>query len=278
MHGEDSIGELLDRYSGMATERQIRRVMHEEQAPASEQTAASAERAVTSDAKAIADFISSRSASKSTKAAEELKKKIYYADVNDIVYRVFNMTTFRTGDSKEVNMRVVVLGKEGNTLRFVARGSLASYIDAQGIERGDKVLIRKSLINIERSELKSISDTTIVKLGASESTVVQISNIDKEMRNVDILGKVAAIYPIRYISRENGASIATSRITITDSGRSMDASLWGSSAIATAAMNPNDYVKLEFCTVRERYGRLEIYANDLSRVLVTRKLAGKAER
>ncbi len=278
MHGDDTMSELFDRYSGMVTEEQIARAISAN-ASADTQPAEAAERLSRTDARAVADFIFSRNQKAAVAAADsDTERRVYYADVEDVVYRIFNMTTFRTKDNREVNLRIVVLGLEGGTVRFVARGALANYIDAQGLERGDRILIKNALIDMARGELKSLAGTTIVKMAVSDSSFVHVSEIVREMKNVDVIGRVASIYPIRYINKENGSSVAVSRITIADSGGSLDASLWGSSAMVTAAMNANDYVKLEFCNVRERYGRLEIYANDLSRVLVNNGLEHKAKR
>ena len=265
-----------DGHSSMVTKRQATRagekVLASGGMPA--ENAEGIERVSGSDAKVVSDFMALKGDKRGNPGGPE--NKTYYADVEDTVYRIFNMTTFRTKDNREVNLRIVVLGSEGSTVRFVARGALAGYVDALCIERGDRVLVRNSLVDMIRGELKSIAGTTIAKIGTSKGAIVHVSDINREMKNVDIVGKVVSIYPIRYISRENGASVATSRITIADSKGSIDASLWGSSAIATAAMSANDFVKLEFCTVRERYGRLEIYANDLSRILVNREIASRA--
>ncbi len=277
MHGDGDANSLIERYSGMVTEEQIARVIGSRQAAEVARPEGAAERVGKSDAKAITDFMNSRRSEFQGGSATAPDKKSYYADVEDVIYRIFNMTTFRTKDNREVDMRIVVLGPEGSTVRFVARGAMAGYVDAQGFERGDKVLIKDALIDTARSELKSISGTSIAKLDGPGSQFLRVSDIDKEMRNVDIVGKVASVYPVRRISRENGSSVAVSSITIADAESTIDASLWGSSALATAAIGANDYIKLEFCTVRERYGRLEVYANDLSRVLVNKSLESKAK-
>ncbi len=276
MHGDGDANSLIERYSGMVTEEQIARVIGSRQAAEVARPESAAERVGKSDAKAITDFMNSRRSEFQGGTAPAPDKKSYYADVEDVIYRIFNMTTFRTKDNREVDMRVVVLGPEGSTVRFVARGAMAGYVDTQGFERGDRVLIKDALIDTARSELKSISGTLITKLDGPGSQSLRVSDIDREMRNVDIVGKVASVYPVRRISRENGSSVAVSRITIADAESTIDASLWGSSALATAAIGANDYIKLEFCTVRERYGRLEVYANDLSRVLVNKDLESKA--
>jgi hypothetical protein len=95
------------------------------------------------------------------------------------------------------------------------------------------------------------------------------------MRNIDIIGKVVEISPIRHVSALSGGAIAVSGCVLSDLSSTVGVSLWGSSALATASMHVNGFAKIEFCSARVRNEKMEVYASDLSRVVAGKAFAGR---
>ena len=188
--------------------------------------------------------------------------------IKDQIYRIFNHNITRVG-GKEIVRRIVVLGGEGSTIPLNLSEKLSRFVDLGAMERGDYVLVRNAFVDMQKSELRSLQNTSISRVTPSIMKVVtDYSSITEEMRGIDVLGKIIEIGPIKYVNRlGNRNQIAISSCTITDSRSSIEVSCWGSCAISTANLKINDTVKLEFCDARARDGKIQVYANDNSRIV-----------
>lgn len=198
----------------------------------------------------------------------------YTVDVRDYIYRIFNPTEFQTQNRKVVR-RVIVLGREGHTVKVTLYDKYAEFIDINAFERGDVVLAKNMLVDNIGGELRNTRDTLMSRVMPSQTGITDFSKLAEGQKNIDIIGKMLEIGSIRYVntlSRESQVAVAD--CVITDSEISIPISLWGSSAMMTTGMNPNDYVKIEFCSVRSRNSSIEIYAQDASRVLISKSLFG----
>lgn len=192
----------------------------------------------------------------------------YVVNVQDRLYRVFNMQD--NGQGRQLS-RTVVLGSEGDTIQLFLSGELAREIDAKQFERGDVVFVRGALLDLQNCSLKALGRTTVARVMRSHTSISDFSLLREGQRGIDVSGKVTEIGQMRYVNRLSGSGqIAVSDCTITDGTSAVPVSMWGSSATSTSSMEINSIVKIEFCSVRERNSSLEIYANDLSRVLLIR--------
>lgn len=190
-------------------------------------------------------------------------------DVEDRVYRVFNM---QRQDGAGKRPRTLVLGSEGNTVTLSLFDRLAESIDTDCVERGDAVLVRNALVDVQNGSLRSTNGTLISRLARSRTGITDFSLLKEGQRNIDVSGKVVEIGPIRYVSTLNRAGkMAVSDCTVSDGSSSMVVSMWGTSALATSSISINSTVRIEFCSVRRRNDIVELYAGDLSRVLVTKR-------
>ncbi|MGI0100407.1 MAG: hypothetical protein ACREBH_01650 [Candidatus Micrarchaeaceae archaeon] len=188
-------------------------------------------------------------------------------NIKDQVYRIFNPRDAKP-DGNGPARRIMILGEEGSTVALSLGEKLSEFIDISAFERGDYVQINNLFIDRRKGELQSGQSTLINKIAPSTIKVISdYSSMREGLRKVDVVGKIVEINPIKYVGRLGGAgNTAVSSCIITDMKSSMDVSFWGSSAIITADLKVNDTVKLEFCDVRSRNGKLQIYVNDDSRV------------
>jgi hypothetical protein len=191
-------------------------------------------------------------------------------DVEDTVYRVFNVQK-PDGAGKRPS-RNVVLGTEGNTVVLGLFDRLAESIDTDRIERGDTVFVKGALVDLRSGSLRGGDGTAISRLAHSRAMVTEFSALREGQKNIDVAGMVVEMGPTRHVSRLNSpGQVAVSDCALSDGSSTMPVSLWGSSALAAASVGINSTVKIEFCSVRVRNGSLEVYAGDLSRVLVLRR-------
>ncbi len=199
----------------------------------------------------------------------------FTVNLRDSVYRIFNPASYSAqGASNE--RRTVVLGTEGFTIKLSLR-RLSALIDSGAFERGDTVLVSNALLDMQNCELKEGKNTSIRRLAPTKlESVIDYSVLTEGMKNIDIIGKVTEVSPMRHVAAlSNGSTIAVAGCVISDLSNTITVSLWESAALATTNMHVNDFVKIEFCSIRTRNEKLEVYANNLSRVVVSKSFSGR---
>ncbi len=202
----------------------------------------------------------------------------YTVDVRDYIYRIFNPTEFQTQARKGIR-RAMVLGREGYAVKVTLYDKYADFIDINAFERGDVILAKNMLVDNASMELRNTRDTLMSRIVPSQSGITDFSRLVDGQKNIDVIGKLIEIGPIRYVNTLGRESqVAVADCIITDSEATMPVSLWGSSALMSTKMKPNDYIKIEFCSVRSRNSSAEIYAPDTSRVLISKSLYGKMRK
>ncbi len=206
---------------------------------------------------------------KGSKKREDIVK-VYMVDIEDVIYRVFNEVVYKQG-AKTSRRRTVTLGRDGNTINIVLFDRLSEQIDDEGFERGCRMVARNASLDVLKESLLGTKNTAVSRLSPSGSAITDFSKLHEGDKNVDILGRVIEVSPVRYVTQigRNGQT-PVSDCRLTDSRNSIDVNLWGSSALIVERMHVNDTVKIEFCSVRNLGAKLQISANDLSRVLIMR--------
>jgi hypothetical protein len=251
-----SAEEIMDSYSGMISKSDAERLANSTEGGISQVQSTNV-----MGAKAVLETLS-----KQGKAS-----KLIEVDVQDEIYRIFNQSEAKEGSPQS---RVVVLGKEGETITMELRGRLSLSIDFGKFERGDTILISRVLLDTKKSRLVSFTDTTISRIKRSAAPDLELKSVNAEMRNVDVSGKVVMIAQPREIPRIGGkGNITVLDCTISQESDSADVTFWGISAHAFLASNPGigDAIRIEFCSIKPIDGRLRIVANDSSRILLLRR-------
>ncbi len=192
----------------------------------------------------------------------------FIVNVKDTVYRIFNPQLI-SSQGKERTRRTLILGEEGSTIALNLWGKLSDLIDTNAFERGDTVIVNNALIGSAGGELRTGQGAIINRVTPSKmDALTDYSKISSDVRRTDIIGRVVEIDPIRHVNQlGRSGQTAVASCVLTDSANAVPASFWGSSAIATTRMRTNDTIKIEFCDLRMRDGKLQITANDDSRVV-----------
>ena len=206
---------------------------------------------------------------------KDSKNNSYRITIEDRVYRIFE-TLDNIDENKRREKRTIILGKEGNTIPLKLSEKFSNIIDINGFERGDIVSIRNVMLDSIHNELISIPTTILTRIFPSDSGIINYDKLMDGQKNIDVIGNIIEIGPIRYVNRINGSGqIGVSSCVISNTYKTFNVSLWGRAALKTTIMNVNDTIKIEFCSIKNRNNTLEIYANDLSRVLINRGLSSK---
>jgi hypothetical protein len=262
------IDEVVDGLSGMITREQAKALLENGGVPQtpSEKTAS---RDVT-DAAGVLKLIEVR---RQGKAPRSSGSDAITVNLQDKIYRIFNPVYL--GQDTRMERRSLVVGTEGYAIR-INLSRLSSFMDAAAFERGDTVLVGNALLDLQNRELKEGKDTSIRRLFPTRhECTLDYSKLSAGMRNIDVMGKVVEVLPVKQVGSLRGASVAVAGCTLKGLNGSIGVSLWESSALAISNIRVNDAVKIEFCSVRARNGNVEICANGLSRVVASSAFAGR---
>ncbi len=200
--------------------------------------------------------------------------------VEDVVYRIFNKNRIESNGTVRLR-RDLVLGEEGSTLTVVLWDKSCELVDTLLVQRGDRVLISNLKVRTlnESIELINTTGTYISRVMPSEVDVkTDFSSLNGNERNIDILGRILSVGPIRYFKDLDGKQNGISECTISDGAVEGRVTLWKSSSSYANEMHPGSYVKIEFCSIKLLEGKLDITANDHARILLGQGLTPKTNR
>lgn len=267
---------LVDKFSGFITKEQAEQILKGE-ISSSAMPQKETSRSTVNVKELLYEMKTSADVNK--KLLEMTQKSEQVVNVKDKIYRIFNSVSVPI-NGKDVERRSVILGDEGSTIRLNLKGNICNLIDINSFERGDMVSVNNAIVDPLRAELKSGPNTLINKISPSRHPFIyDFSSIKEGLRKVDIAGRIIEIGSIRHVNILGAtAQIAVASCVVSDGKINLEASLWGSSAIKTANMKTNDFVKMEFCDIKARDGKFQIYANDISRVVTGNYFASKVPR
>ena len=249
--------DVLDSFSGMITMEQASAIASGETLPAHSEGSTS-----------VAGLLEFIKAMRGAKNREDTAK-LYTVNIEDTIYRVFN-------EIEGASRRTVTLGRVGSTINVVLTDRLSSIVDERGFERGDLMAIRGASLDIVNERLIGTKSTTLSRTRRSNLGITDFSLLKESDRNIDIVGKVGEIGPLRYVNRlGSSGQIAVADCKLTDTLNYIDVTLWGSSALLSKKMHVNDFIKIEFCSIRSVESKLQVNANELSRVLINKELAAR---
>ncbi len=190
-------------------------------------------------------------------------------NIEDKVYRVFNKIKMEINGTPRIK-RVVVLGAEARTVSISLWDKNCNFIDSMLIQRGDSVSISSLKVRkvSDDIELSSTSGTYISRVVPSYNFKSNFSELSENERNIDIMGRILSVSPIRYFKDLDGKQSGVSECSITDGKTEAHVTLWRSSSGYSTDMHPGAYIKLEFVSVKKIDDKLEITATDASRILI----------
>ncbi len=256
---DSELEHILDSYAGMISKNQAKKILENRKGSILEDEK--------TDVVGLLAFLAEARKAGTTKE--------YNANIEDIIYRIFNASTTKTASGRESKKRIVVIGKENNTAELILFDKFSDIIDINCYERGDKVFIKNAVVDINTGQLRAGKNFSISKIAQGNLGITDFTQLKEGMKNIDIIGKVIEIGPIRHVNKLNGTQIPVCDIVLSDTHQTIPATLWGNAAIETAAMSVNDCIKIEFCSVKKRNETLEIYANDYSRIVKSQLLLSR---
>lgn len=246
--------EIMDSLGGLVTDEQARRIAGGEYG--NPKFIAGSRPNVT--AGELISFLEARAGAADTEMS---------ANITDRVYRIFNRHTRQAG-GRGFAARTIVLGEEGRTVPMRLNDKLSNLMDITPFERGDTVTVKNAAITHDGTA-SSLPSTSISRIKPTQ--MVSLSDyalLRAPVSNIDMIGMLTEVGPVRHIERlGNRMPLPVSSCRMSDGKMEVEATFWGSSALATVDIAPNSWIKIEFCSIRAADAGPTISAADSSRVV-----------
>lgn len=107
-----------------------------------------------------------------------------------------------------------------------------------------------------------------IKLVEKVSGKVKIKDVLEGMRNVEVVGKVTAIFDVRQFQRKDGEASQVGSFILGDETGTIRVTCWGSQADTLASLEKDTIVKVLSAYVRMNQGRKELHLNDSSKLIL----------
>ncbi|MDE1825715.1 MAG: hypothetical protein KGH61_04115 [Candidatus Micrarchaeota archaeon] len=186
------------------------------------------------------------------------------------VYRVYNRKVVEI-DGRDVEIRIIILGTQGENIRAILFEEKVALANSMPIERGDVLHLVRFVVRrgYNGLELASLLDSRIEKISSSASEVANFSMLRNGQKDVDVIGRIVAIGPVKHSIFSIGRGNDACNCTISDGKTQMRLTVIGNAVHDLSLAHPGDPIKIEFCAVRDEK---ELYANESSRILVSAAL------
>lgn len=210
-------------------------------------------------------------------AVKEINDFVYeegsVVDLEGPIYRIFNPYVFEK-EGKKRQIRKIVVGDTESSITITVWDRASEMIDRLVLERGDKVRCYNLVVTRDVKDicLRSRGNTYLVKVAAASSKALSFEALMPGKKDIDIIGKVVSVDPIRYFTDLSRRRTAVSSCMLSDGHRLLKAMLWRSSSAFASDMHPGDYIKIEFASTKNAGNSIEISAGDSARILISSAL------
>lgn len=197
-------------------------------------------------------------------------------EIEETVYRVYNKKSVDINGA-DILIRMIILGTQGENIRLILFGEKAEIVNSLPIERGDRIIARNFVVRrgYNGLELASIVQSTIKIEYSAKSGINEFAKIKGGASEVDVLGKMLVIGPIKHSIFAKGRDTDSCTFTISDGIDQMKVVAVGNVIRDVENSHPGDPIKIEFATVRSGISGPELYLNESSRVLVSQSLKSR---
>ena len=217
----------------------------------------------------------------------ELEEKMFDVTLVAKIVRVFNLSTFtRKSDGTEGKVLSMIIADETGSTRMVFWDKQAE--DMQNAEEGEVIKVtgvytkpgRNEDIEVHGGRSSKIERNLKLKIDAvADSTTVpseplgskNVSELTTDMRNVDIEGKVARIFPPTKFER-SGREGQVQNLIVADATGSVRVTFWNDDVEKIADMVEGDVLRIQYGYVKEGFrGGVEFHVGRLAEIDINPK-------
>ena len=201
----------------------------------------------------------------------DIEDKMNNIDITGRVSSIFGVREFAKKDGS--------IGKVGNFMIMDDTGEIRVTLWDKKAELIN-TLVKNDIITIENAYSKMGLNSVEINLGSSssiitekteredipksESLTVSISDLNENMRGVNIEGYVKEVYDVRTFTRENGTG-KVGRFLLSDNTHDLKVVMWDDKADLLGTLVPGTKVSIESCNIRFNNG-LEAHLGIGSRI------------
>jgi len=190
----------------------------------------------------------------------DIEDKMNNIDVTGRVSAIFGVREFAKKDGSVGKVGSFIIMDDTGEIRVTLWDKKAELLNT---------LVKNDIINIENAYSKMGLNSVEINLGSSsniipekteredipksESLTVSISNLNENMRGINIEGYVKEVYDVRTFTRESGTG-KVGRFLLSDDTQDIKVVMWDDKADLLATLVPGTKVLIESCNIRFNNG------------------------
>ena len=210
----------------------------------------------------------------------DINEGMQHVDISGRIMRIFDVNTFQRKTGTEGRVQNIVIADNTGSIRIVFWDDQIEKI--KHFKRGDVVTIRNGYL---RKGLNNEFEISLGKEGFITSghespdypqinyVKLKIRDIEDKMNNIDITGRVSAIFGIREFIKKDGSTGKVGSFMIMDDTGEIRVTLWDKKADLL-----NNLVKNDIITIENAYSKMGLNSVDINLGFSSNIIIEKGER
>ncbi len=210
----------------------------------------------------------------------DINEGIQHVDISGRIMRIFDVNTFQRKTGTEGKVQNIVIADKTGSIRIVFWDDQIDKI--KQFKRGDVVTIRNGYLRkgLNNEYEISLGKEGVISSGQESTDYPQINyvklkirDIEDKMNNIDITGRVSAIFGIREFAKKDGSMGKVGNFMIMDDTGEIRVTLWDKKADLL-----NSLVKNDIITIENAYSKMGLNSVEINLGFSSNILTEKAER
>ncbi|NYT14128.1 MAG: DUF3127 domain-containing protein, partial [Candidatus Methanofastidiosa archaeon] len=210
----------------------------------------------------------------------DINEGMQHVDISGRIMRIFDVNTFQRKTGTEGKVQNIVIADKTGSIRIVFWDDQIDKL--KQFKRGDVVTVRNGYL---RKGLNNEFEISLGKDGVISSgqdspdyppinyVKLKIRDIEDKMSNIDITGRVSAIYGIREFAKKDGSIGKVGSFVIMDDTGEIRVTLWDKKAELL-----NSLVKNDIITIENAYSKMGLNSVEINLGFSSNIVPEKAER
>ncbi|KYC45198.1 MAG: Replication factor A [Candidatus Methanofastidiosum methylothiophilum] len=204
----------------------------------------------------------------------DINEGMQHVDISGRIMRIFDINTFQRKTGSEGRVQNIVIADKTGSIRIVFWDDQIDKL--KQFKRGDVVTVRNGYL---RKGLNNEFEISLGKDGIITSgqdspdyppiniVKLKIRDIEDKMSNIDLTGRVSAIYGIREFSKKDGSIGKVGSFVIMDETGEIRVTLWDKKAELLNKLVKNDLITIENAYSKMGLNSVEINLGATSNIL-----------
>jgi replication factor A1 len=210
----------------------------------------------------------------------DINEGMQHVDISGRIMRIFDVNTFQRKTGTEGKVQNIVIADKTGSIRIVFWDDQIEKL--KQFKRGDVVTVRNGYLRKGfNNEFEiSLGKDGVISSGQESSDYppinyvkLKIRDIEDKMSNIDVTGRVSAIYGIREFAKKDGSIGKVGSFVIMDDTGEIRVTLWDKKAELL-----NSLVKNDIITIENAYSKMGLNSVEINLSFSSNIVPEKAER